>query len=275
MRSIWSGAISFGLVNIPIKLYSAVGDNSLSFSLLSKKDHAPVKYKKVSSLDGEELGTDDIVKGYEFSKGNYVIMDEKDFQKASPEKTKSIEIIHFVYEDEIDPIFFDKPYYLEPDKNATKPYALLREALRKTKKVGIATFVLRNKEYIAVIKPLDDVIVINILRYEADIRDPKQLSLPDSALVNDKELEMAVMLVEQLTEEFNPEKFKDTYTEELKEILEAKARGEVLEIRQKKKAPTQADNLLDTLRASLQAGKSNERPAAQREKKSRQKVKNR
>ncbi|WMJ75217.1 Ku protein [Cytophagaceae bacterium ABcell3] len=273
MRSIWSGAISFGLVNIPIKLYSAVGDTSLSFRQLSAKDHAPVRYKKVSSADGEELQANDIVKGYEYAKGQYLIVSEEDLEKVSPEKTKSVDIQQFIFEEEIDPIFFDKPYYLEPDKTASKPYALLREALAKSNKVGIASFVLRNKEHIAVIKPVDKVLVLSILRYADEVRDPNELNLPEHDVVNDKELEMAEMLINQLTDDFDPQQFRDTYSEELREILDAKARGEEVAERKEEKVSVKADNLLDTLRASLEAGKSTDRPPAKRKTSAKKKVK--
>jgi DNA end-binding protein Ku len=272
MRSIWSGAISFGLVNIPVKLYSAVGDNSLNFDMLSKKDLSPIKYLRVSSADGKEVPYKDIVKGYQIEKGHYVVMEDKDFEKANAKKSKSIEIVSFVPEEEIDSIFFDKPYYLEPDKTAEKPYALLREALRQSKKVGIATFVLRNREHMAIIKPEGDVIILNQMRYEADIRDPKGLHLPEAVKVSKPEVEMAKKLIDQLTEKFDPSKFKDTYVEELKNLIEAKAEGKTIEAKTAAPAPTNVKDLMETLKASLEATPKN-RPPVSRKKTVRKKVK--
>ncbi|HXA00873.1 MAG TPA: Ku protein [Cytophagaceae bacterium] len=272
MRSIWSGAISFGLVNIPVKLYSAVGDNKLNFDMLSKKDLSPIKYVRISSADGKEVSYKDIVKGYEIAKDQYVVMDDKDFEKANVKKSRSIEIISFVLEEEIDSIFFDKPYYLEPDKTAEKPYALLREALRQSKKVGIATFVLHNREHMAIIKPEGDLIILNQMRYEADIRDPKGLHLPEAEKVSKAEVEMAKKLIEQLTEKFNPSKFKDTYIEELKNLIEAKAEGKTIESKTSAPAPTHMKDLMETLKASLDKSPKN-RPPVSRKKAARKKVK--
>jgi DNA end-binding protein Ku len=274
MRSIWSGAISFGLVNIPVKLYSAVGDNSLNFDMLSRKDLAPIKYVRVSSADGKEVPYKEIVKGYEIEKGHYVVMEDKDFEKANAKKSKSIEIVSFVLEEEIDSMFFDKPYYLEPDKTAYKPYALLREALKQSKKVGIATFVLRNREHMAIIKPEGDVMILNQMRYESDIRDPKGLHLPEADKASKAEVDMAKKLIEQLTEKFNPSKFKDNYIEELKKLIEAKAEGKTIESKTTAPAPTHMKDLMETLKASLEMDKTpKNRPPVSRKKTARKKVK--
>lgn len=270
MRSIWSGAISFGLVNIPIKLYSAAGENKLDFDMLAKDDHSPIKYKKVAVSDGREVNFKDIVKGYEYEKGQYVILDDEDFEKAQAKKTKAIDILGFVMEEEIDPVFYDKPYFLEPDKNAAKPYALLREALRETKKVGIAKYVLRNREHLAALKPVGNVILLNQMRYYRDIRDYNELSLPSAEIITDPEKEMAKMLIDQLSQDFQPEKYRDTYIQELKEIIEAKAKGQPVEAKGAAPEPTRVDDLMATLKASLAAGNSKserQRGAVKREKK--------
>jgi len=273
MRSIWSGAISFGLVNIPVKLYSATGENGLNFDMLAKKDLSPIHYKRVSE-SGNEVDYKDIVKGYELEKGRYVVLTDKDFEKAAAVKTKTIAIQNFTHEDEIAPIYYEKAYYLEPAKGAEKPYALLREALSQSKKVGIASFVLRNREHIAAIKAMGNVILLNEMKYEGDIRDYNSLTLPPSSTVSDKELNMALKLVEQLTEPFKPEQYKDTYIEELKKVIEAKAEGK--EITTTEKAPhiTEARDLFKALEASFEAAKSSKpqtskttssnRPAAKR-----------
>ena len=267
MRSIWSGAISFGLVNIPVKLYSATGESGLNFDMLAKKDLSPIHYKRVSE-SGNEVDYKDIVKGYEIQKGHYVVLTDKDFEKAAAVKTKTIAIQNFTHEDEIDPIYYEKTYYLEPDKGAEKPYALLREALSQSKKVGIASFVLRNREHIAAIKTMGNVILLNQMKYQADIRDYNSLALPLAKAVSDKELNMALKLVEQLTEPFKPEEYKDTYVEELKRLIEAKAEGK--EVKQTEKAPqnTEARDLFKALEASFEAAKDKKpqanRPAAKR-----------
>jgi DNA end-binding protein Ku len=266
MRSMWSGAISFGLVNIPVKLYSAVGDNSLDFDMLSKKDHSPIKYMRVSASDGKEVPYKDIVKGYEIEKGHYVVLDEKDFEKANAKKTKSIEILNFVLEEEIDSMYFDKPYYLEPDKTAAKPYALLREALKQTKKVGIATFVLRNREHMGIIKPKGAVIILDQMRYEGDIRDFSELHLPEAGQVSKAEVDMAKKLIEQLTQRFDPSVYKDTYIEELKKVIEAKAEGKTIETKTQTPEPTHVKDLMDTLKASLEINSPKNRPPVSRKK---------
>lgn len=264
MRSIWSGAISFGLVNIPIKLYSAAGENALSFDMLAKDDLSPVKYKRVAVSDGREVSFQDIVKGYQYEKGQYVILEDEDFEKAQAEKTKAVDIVAFVKEDEIDPVYYDKPYFLEPDKHAAKPYALLREALRDTRKVGIAKYVLRNREHLAAIKPVGEVILLNQMRYYRDIRDYNELNLPSSEIVTDAEKEMAKMLIDQLSQKFEPEKYADTYIQQLKEIIDAKAHGKPVEIAAKAPEPTRVDDLMATLKASLAAAGSREPEQGQR-----------
>jgi DNA end-binding protein Ku len=251
MRAIWTGAISFGLVNIPVRLYSAVGESSLDFDMLAKKDLSPIRYARIATSDGKEVAWKDIVKGYEIEKGHYVVLDDKDFEKANAQKTKAIEIVDFVLEEEIDPMYFDKPYYLEPDKNAGKPYALLREALKDSKKVGIAKFVLRNREKIAVVKASGNAIILNQLRYHADIRDYSDLNLPAANIISDKEKEMALKLIEQLTEKFAPEQFIDTYTDELMKVIEAKAEGKTIKSSTKEPEATKVKDLMDTLMASL------------------------
>lgn len=276
MRAIWSGAISFGLVNIPVKLYSAAGDSNLDFDMLAKQDLSPIKYVRVATSDGREVPYKDIVKGYEIEKGKYVVLTDKDFEKANAQKTKSIEILNFVQEEEINPIYFDKPYYLEPDKTAAKPYALLREALKKSGRVGIATYVLRNREHLAVLKATEDVIILNQMRYHADVRDPAELKLPDEKAISSKEVDMAIKLIDQLTEKFAPEQYKDTYIDELKKMIEAKAEGKTIEVKGEAPQPTKVKDLMDVLKASLESSKGREpqhRPAVARKPKAAKKSK--
>lgn len=254
MRSIWSGSISFGLVNIPVKLVSAVQSEEIDFDMLSKKDLAPVHYARIDSKTGEEVPWKEIVKGYQYAKGKYVVVEPEDFEKASPEKSKSIDIVQFVKEDEIDPIYYEKPYYLIPGKGGEKSYKLLLKALEETETVGIAEFVLRNREHICVLKPYEGVILLNQLRYHEEIRDvPAEAATKQT--VRAKELELAVKLVNQLTEEFNPAAFKDTYIAELKKVIKAKAAGKQIRIAEPEKKTATVKDLMEVLKQSLGGGK--------------------
>lgn len=253
MRTIWTGAISFGLVNIPIRVYSAVNQQEISFDMLDKKDHAPIRYKKVNDKTGKEVEYKDIVKGYEYEKGEYIIVDQKDFDKVAPEKTKSINILDFVKESEIDSVFFDKPYYLEPDKGAAKAYALLREALQKSKKVGIAEYVMRNRVRMGALKVSGDIILLNQLRYYSEIRKPEDLNLPTDVKLNAKEIDMAIRLIDQLTAKFKPDQYVDTYVDSLKKVIEAKAKGKTIKTTTKKAEPTKVTDLMAVLKESLKA----------------------
>jgi len=268
MKSIWSGAITFGLVNIPIKLFSASGENRLEFDLLAKPDLSRVKYKKVALSDGRELENEVIVKGYEYEKGHYIVLGDEEFEQANAKKTKSIELLNFVDEDEVDPIYYEKPYFLEPERNAEKPYALLREALRESKKIGIAKFVFRNREHLAALKPVGKVLLLNQMRYYQELRDYHALRLPASDNLSASELEMAKMLIEQLTEPFTPEKYYDTYIEALKRVISEKVKGKPISIKETLPKPTQVGDLMATLKASLQATQISEnRDAVKNERK--------
>lgn len=254
MRSIWSGSISFGLVNIPVKLVSAVQSEEIDFDMLSKKDLAPVHYARIDSKTGEEVPWKDIVKGYQYAKGKYVVVEPEDFEKASPEKSKSIDIVQFVKEDEIDPIYYEKPYYLVPGKGAEKSYKLLLKALQETETVGIAEFVLRNREHICALKPYEGILLLNQLRYHEEIRDiPAEAEAKET--VRQKELELAVKLVNQLTEKFNPVAFKDTYIAELKKVIKAKAAGKEIRIAEPAKKTATVKDLMEVLKQSLGNGK--------------------
>ncbi len=256
MRAIWSGALSFGLVNIPVKLYSATGGNKLELDMLHKKDLSPIRYARICRADNKEIPYEDIVKGYEYRPGDYVILSDEDFKKANVEKTKTIDIQEFSKESEIDTIYFEKPYYLEPEKGAEKAYVLLRESLKKSKKIGIAKFVLRNREHLAAIKPSGNVLVLEQMRFDEEIREVKDLNLPDNKKAAVKEIEMAMSLIEQLTESFNPKQFKDTYTDELKKVIEAKAKGKPVKAKGKERKPTEVSDLMAMLKKSLEKEKA-------------------
>ena len=250
MRSLWTGAIGFGLVNIPVKMYSATESSSLSLDMLDKKDHAHIKYQRVNENSGKVVEWGNIVKGYKI-KEEYVVLEEKDFEAASAKKTKTIEISDFVKEDEISSIYYETPYYLEPDKSGTRPYKLLLEALKKTKKVGVATFVMRNKEALAILRPDGDVIVLNKIRFQQEIRDPKELSLPTNTEAKPAEMKMAMTLIDQLTGKFDISKYKDTYNDELLKLIKAKASGKKIKVPEMKVVHSKTKDLMDQLKASL------------------------
>jgi DNA end-binding protein Ku len=251
MRSIWKGAISFGLVNIPVNMYVASQAKEISFVMLHKKDLSEIRYARICKTEDKEVPWKDIVKGYELDKGDYVIFDEKDFEKANLKKTKTIEILNFVDEDEIDPIFYVKPYFLEPGKNADKAYGLLRDTLHKSKKVGLATYILRNKEHLAIVKPLESMLVLNELRYETELLTVKDLNIPE-VKSSAKELDMAMELVDQMTIPFDPSKYKDTYTEELKEMIKQKAKGRPVHPKTKEAPSPKVHDIMSLLKASLE-----------------------
>ncbi|OGF21725.1 Ku protein [Candidatus Falkowbacteria bacterium RBG_13_39_14] len=253
MRSIWSGGISFGLIYIPVKLYTAVQARALKFHYLRKKDLCPVGYVKTCRITGEEVSNEDIIRGYEYQKGNYVILEKEDFEKANVKKTKSIQIHQFVKENEIDTAYFEKPFYLEPAFEAKKTYALLREALAKTNKAGLASFVLHSQEHLAVLKPKDEVLLLNQIRYKSEFRDFSKLDLPaiEEVEIKKEELEMAINLINQLAKPLELEKFKDTYAKELKNLIQAKIEGR--EIRKEEAPrPTAIPDLMEKLKASLE-----------------------
>lgn len=250
----WTGALSFGLVNIPVRLYSAAGEGDLKFRFLRRKDLSPIRYVKVARKDGKEVPFDEIVRGYEYRKGDFIVLTDDDFKKANVKRTKTIDITQFADEQEIDLIYAERPYYLEPEKGAAKPYALLREALRKSKKVGVAEFVLRNKEHLGVLKPMGNVIVLEQLRYNDEVRKPVGLDVPSGRSADQKEVKMALALIDQLTSHFDPKDFKDEYRKELTQLIGKKAKGKPVKAKGKEPAPTAVGDLMATLRKSLDSG---------------------
>jgi DNA end-binding protein Ku len=257
-RALWSGAISFGLINIPVKLFSATRERDLSFNMLRKSDHSKIKFLRVAAADGQEVPYSDIVKGYEIEEGVYVIIDEDDIKQASPKKTQTIEIVAFANEDEISSEYFEKPYFTAPDKNAARAYILLREVLKKSKKVAVAKFILRTKENLAILKPEGDALILNQIRFQSELREPESLDLPSADTMSEKEFELALSLVDQLTEPFKPEQFSDTFTAEIKQIIEQKAKGIDFAAMAQAQSPenTMEDDLLASLKASLEKSKA-------------------
>jgi DNA end-binding protein Ku len=253
MRAIWTGAIGFGLVNIPVKIYSATEESNLSLDMLDKKDHAKIRFKRVNENTGKEVAWENIVKAYDYE-GKYVVLSDEDFKKASPEKTKILEITQFVEEQEVDSMYYESPYYLEPQKSGEKAYALLREALKKTGMVGIGTFVLRSKQLLGVIKPHEDVVVLNKIRFAQEIRDYSKLDLPTvkATHVKPAEVKMAEALIKQLSAPFNIEEFRDTYADELMKVIEAKAKGKKVTAPKMKVVHSQSTDLVAQLKESLE-----------------------
>jgi DNA end-binding protein Ku len=251
MRAMWSGSISFGLVNIPVKLFSGSESKTLDLDMLRKSDLCPIKYLRVCKLDNKEVPYEEIVKGYEYSDGDYVVLTDKDFENASLEKTHLIDILDFVDEHEIDTRYFEKPYYLEPDKTGTKAYALLREALQRSGKVGIASYVLRNRGSLGVLKPLGDLLVLNAIRYQEEIRNPEELKLPKAENLREPEVELALSLIGQLTTKFDPAKYKDQYLDELKQLIEEKAQGREPQPQAPAPQPGKVIDMMELLKESL------------------------
>lgn len=221
-RAIWKGSLSFGLVNIPVTIHGAETSNDLGFKSLDRRDLSPVHYRRVNEKTGKEVPWDDIVKGYEYEKGEYVPLTDADFQRANLETTQTIEISDFVESSEIDPLYFDKPYYLAPAKNAAKSYALLREVMRRTNTIGIAKIVMRSREHLAAVLPGGSVLVLNLLRFAHEIRDPAALDVPHNITIGEKEIKMGERLVEAMVDKWQPEKYRDDYREDLLALIERK-----------------------------------------------------
>ena len=254
-RAIWKGSISFGLVNIPIALYPATRREELKFRLLRKSDLSPVSYKRVTEKDGKEVPWDQIVKGYEYEKGKYVVLKDEDFERVDLEATQTVDIRDFVHQEEIDPIFFYKPYYLEPQKGGDKAYVLLRDALKDSGKVGIAKVVIKTREYLAGVKPEDGVLVLELMHFADELADPGKLHNPKKIEVGKREMNMATSLIDSMSSKWNPGKYKDDYREALMEVIEEKVEAGGKEIEEKpKKAPkpTKVIDLVSVLQKSLE-----------------------
>lgn len=250
MHAIWKGSISFGLVNIPVKMFSASKENDLKFVMLHKKDLSQIRYARICKTDGQEVPWNEIVKGFEYQPGEYVVLSPEDFEKANLQKTKSIEIVDFIKESDIDPIYYVKPYLLEPDKGAGKTYNLLQEALVKSKKLGLAKYVLHNREHIAVIKPYKNMLILNELRYENELVNLKDVELPEGK-ISTKEMAIALKLIDQQTSTFKPKNYKDTYREEIKDIIEKKAKGKKIQPKGKEPQPSKVQDIMSLLKESL------------------------
>jgi len=252
-RPIWKGAISFGLVTIPVNLYSAVErSETLSFNLLHKKDNARIQNKRFCSEENSEVPWNDVVKGYQYAKDQYVVVTDEDFEKARVPATQTFDIRAFVPANEVEDLYFDEPYYLEPNGHAgVKAYALLRDALKDTGRIGVGTVVLRQREHVAAIEPAGDALVLSMMRFAHEIRSPKDLSLPKAGEGwTKKEMDLAHRLIESLADKWKPEEFRDTYTEVLRQAIEAKVEGKEFEAPREERKP-QIGNLMKALEESL------------------------
>lgn len=250
MRSIWKGAIGFGLVNIPVKLYSGVQKSNLDFDMLDERDHAKIKYQRINEVSRKEVPFEKIVKGY-FLKDRYIILDEHDFEEAAPEKNKIIELENFVDIKDINPIYYETSYYTEPEKQGTKAYALLLKALEKSKKAGVARFVLRNTENLCVIHPMNGIIVITKIRFEEEIRSFDDIKKVDIQSISKKEMEVGMALIKQYSGDFDIASFKDTYSKDLLKIIKTKAKGKRVVVKKLKPQKENYEDLYDQLLKSL------------------------
>jgi DNA end-binding protein Ku len=253
-RSLWKGAVSFGLVTIPIKLYTATDEKDVSFNMLHRKDGARIKLQRYCSEEEAPVENSEIVKGYELSPDNYVIMEDEDFDKVPIDTTRAIEITDFVPLEQIDPIYFQKTYYLEPDKVGMKPFALLREVLKESKLVALAKVTLRQKEQLCTLRVYGDAIAMETMFYPDELRSASDLELPGQINLGEKEMLMAKSLVDMLTGDFEPEKYHDNYREALIELIERKAEGQ--EIKRPAPVAGKVTDLMEALRASVEAARA-------------------
>ncbi len=256
MAAIWKGSLTFGLVNIPVELKTAVRADHISFRLLHEEDLSPVKYERVCQADGETVPWNEIVKGYEYEKGKFVVLTDQDFKTAALEQSRTIDILDFVKQDEIDPRYFETPYYLVPTKGGEKPYALLREAIRSTRSVGIGKIIIRQTQHLAGVKVLGDALVLEIMRFASELVDAKEFNFPGRDAVRPQELQMAEQLVGNLAEPFDASRYTDDYRANLMKVIRAKMKGKKPRLEEPEgEAPDGGVlDLMSRLRASLEEG---------------------
>jgi DNA end-binding protein Ku len=263
-RSIWSGSISFGLVNIPIKVMTAVESKDVSFRQIRRSDSSRIRYRKVAEVDEEEVDSDEIVKGYEVAPDRYIVVEPDELKSLDPKKTRTIEISDFVDLADIDPIYYDSSYYLVPRETAAKPYLLLHEAMRESGKAAIARFVMRTKEHLVVLRPLGDALAVSTLVWDDEVVKPGRLDLPDreELELSDRELKMAEQLIESMTSDWEPEQYHDTYRQKVLELIEAKAEGQEVAVPPEVEEGGEVVDLMAALEESLQAAKTAKDAAA-------------
>jgi len=254
-RALWKGSISFGLVNIPIELHTAVRNHRPKFRMLHAKDKSPVRFERVCIRDGHPVAWEDLVKGYEYAKGHFVVLSKEDFQAAALEKTRTVDIVDFVKAEEIDDRFFETPYYLVPTKGGERAYALLREAIRESGRVGIAKFILRETQHLAAVEVIENAIVLTVMRFADELVDVKQFDLPSDSGIRKPELDMAKALVNNLAAAWDPEKYTDQYRDNLMKVIQAKVKGKKIHL-EPSEEPRQAEvvDLMERLRRSLEQG---------------------
>jgi len=254
-RALWKGSISFGLVNIPIEMHTAVRNHRPKFRMLHAKDKSPVKFERVCIRDGHTVAWEDLVKGYEYAKGHFVVLTKEDFQAAAVEKTRTVDIIDFVKAEAIDDRFFETPYYLVPAKGGERAYALLREAIRESGRIGIAKFILRDAQHLSAVEVIKDAIVLSVMRFADELVDVQQFDLPGDAGIRKPELDMAKALVNSLAADWDPAKYTDQYRENLLRIIKGKMKGRKVDL-EPTAEPRQAEvvDLMERLRRSLEQG---------------------
>ncbi|PFP26881.1 Ku protein [Bacillus sp. AFS073361] len=253
MHTMWKGSISFGLVNIPIKLHTATEDKDIKLRTLHNKCHAPIKYEKICSVCEEEVKPEDIVKAYEYTKGKFVVLDNEELEKLRKEnEDKAVEIIDFVKMEQIDPIYYDRSYFMSPSEGGGKAYSLLRKALLESKKVGLAKIIIRSKEQLAVIRVYENVLIMETIHYPDEVRKAGDVpSVPADDKVTERELDTAIMLIDQLTSDFNPEKYTDDYRTALLELIESKRKGQETVSAATKEVASNVTDLMAALQASI------------------------
>jgi DNA end-binding protein Ku len=253
----WKGAIAFGLVNIPVELHTAVRQNRPRFRMLHAADESPVNYERVCQTDGKPVAWEDLVKGYEYEKGRFVVLTKDDFKTAALEKTRTIDILDFVEPTEIDDRYFETPYYLTPGKGADRAYALLREAIRKSGRVGVAKVILRDSQHLAAVEAIDNALVLTMMRFDDELVDISEFNFPKNADVRGRELDMAVALVDNLSAEWKPEKYTDEYRDNLMRVIHAKIKGRKPKLKEEER-PHEAEvvDLMERLQRSLAAGRA-------------------
>ena len=262
-RAIWTGSLSFGLVNIPVEVHTAVREHRPHFRMLHAKDKSPINFQRVCQKDGEEVAWNDLVRGYEYERGHFVVLTKEDLAAAALEKTRRIDILDFVEAEAIDDRYFDKPYYLVPGKGGDMAYALLREAIRGSKRIGIAKFILREAQHLCAVEVVDDALVLSTLRFADELVDVETLRLPRASRFNKKELDMATTLVENLAAEWKPDKYTDDYRDNLMKVIKAKMKGKEAHLvpETQPRSPKVVD-LMERLRASLDAAQPKKAKAA-------------
>lgn len=259
MKSIWNGAISFGLVNIPVGLYSVEESKELKFSLVDSRDEHKIKYQRINEVTGEEVPWVNIAKAYEFDDGNYTVMTDEDFVKADVSATKALNIETFIKKEELSLIYLEKPYYIVPEKGGEKPYVLLREAMKKAGKIAVARVVLRTKAYLAAVYALGDALVLNLIRFHDEIRGVEELNIPHTANITVKEMALAERLIDGMTDEWKPEEYKDVYRDAVMKRIEAKSKKTLVEVDEKdihaEMHSEKVISIMDLLKRSVEAKK--------------------